>query len=514
MDDLNSKDGFFPYLIFLPNRYFDTKKWYNRFFNKIHGNVIKELNYIGVSAKRIKDLEDMQLLMFDNELEPKLNVTYIHLFNGEYFSEHKYSKKKLQKERELLFLLAAKLGVSSIEYNTDITETTLEKVNSSVNVKQIDASVTYSKTMTTSKGQVGKEIYLNRGAPVYCLSKNIDQVEENIRVKFQKLNKKMFSYDFYQKNDCLKCFVYKRFSFKMLSLEYTSESEDILDKSFEIKTILFNYGLGFKLNKNVCVTEKIVYKLQFFTDLELRLKLSEIIRIKNDPFAIVREIYDSEEDKDIAVYNIAEYVRRYAKQLQLQYLEHIDYEDNDDNKSKSNNNDNNKSYPDDSDADSDNSNDSHIIITNNYHHRLLKWISGQEAGTFEKICKTFISTYQIKTWLYSTLKHEKDLDPVDTDSDNWGLIQLKEKKYNKYQNNAIKDRLKDCNDEICHGDSVNSYYDRAVRKSSIKINSIECENDSDDDWMQQHIQSKHDRCDYIDNQEIEDEDKEEWADEY
>ena len=501
MEGVTQQNSFFPYLIFLPRRFFDTKKWYHRFFQTVKGNIVKELSYIGVVAKHVKDLQTMPSMMFDNELEPKLNMMYIHLFNGEYFSEKLYGKKKLQKERELLFLLAAKLGVSSIEYETDITETTLEKVDASINIKKIDTATTYSKLMSKSKGQMGKEIYLNRGAPVYCLSKNINQVEENIRVKFQKLNKKMFSYDFYQKNDSLKCFVYKRFSFKMLSLEYTSESEDIIDKSFEIKALLCDYGLGFKLNKNVSTTEKIVYKLQFFTDKELRLKLSETIRIRNDPFAIVREVYDAEEDKNIAVYNISEYVRKYAKQLRLQYIKHIGENDTDANNDKNSEN-------GDSDVNSIASNASHKLVTNNYGHRLTQWISTQEPGAFETICKTFISTYQIKIWLYSTLKHAEDLDPVDTDSDNWGLIQLRDKNFNKYKNSNKKcDKLKDCNDEMCSEDTNHvqnsSNKTTIIKKSSYKrnISSQEYEDDSDDDLIQQRvgpIKSNNDKDDDMD----------------
>ena len=64
---------------------------------------------------------------------------------------------------------------------------------------------------------------------------------------------------------------------------------------------------------------------------------------------------------------------------------------------------------------------------------LFRSISEQKEGTFENICKTFTSTYQIKTWLYSTLKHTEDLDPVDTDSEDWGVAQLREKKFNIFR---------------------------------------------------------------------------------
>ena len=162
MDNSNVHNTFFPYLIFLPERFFDTKKWYHKLFRSVHGNIVKELSYIGVTAKQLKDIPNMIVMKFDGNYEPKLNVTYIHLLNGEYYSEQIYSKKKMQKERELLFLLAAKLGISTIEYETDITETTLSKVDASLNVKKIDTTATYSKSSTTSKGQIGKEIYLNR----------------------------------------------------------------------------------------------------------------------------------------------------------------------------------------------------------------------------------------------------------------------------------------------------------------------------------------------------------------
>lgn len=391
-----------PYVIFLPKRYFRTTKFHYRLFQRIKGNIVKSFSDKGIIAKKMSDLNSMPNCTFDNHKEPKNNILYIHLINGEYFSDRLYARVKIEKERDLLFLLAAKLGVSTIEYDTELIETSLSQIEASTNVKQVNFGSALAKKTTKTKGQSGKETYLNRGAPVYCLSKNIDQIEENIKYKFEKLNNKLFSYDFYKSSHKLVCFVYKRFSFKMLSLEYTTESEDVLEKSFEANATLLEYGLGLHFQENISITEKIIYKMTFFTDHELRLKLSEVIRIENDPFAVIREVYNSEEDKDLAIYNITEYVRKYAK------FSKVNYKRGD------------------------------LLVTDNYHGRLLKWIHANDQDTFKNVCKTFTSTYQIKTWLKSTLKEDNDVDSIDTETDNNDLMNLGIKNFEKFKNRILQ----------------------------------------------------------------------------
>ena len=56
------------------------------------------------------------LLSFDDYPFPITNKLYIHLFNNQYYNENIYNKKKIDIEREMLFLLAGKLGVKTINY--------------------------------------------------------------------------------------------------------------------------------------------------------------------------------------------------------------------------------------------------------------------------------------------------------------------------------------------------------------------------------------------------------------
>ena len=52
---------------------------------------------------------------------------------------------------------------------------------------------------------------------------------------------------------------------------------------------------------------------KFYEDKELRPKLNEILHFEQDPFAVIREVYEDDNNKDIAIYHITEYVRKYAK---------------------------------------------------------------------------------------------------------------------------------------------------------------------------------------------------------
>ena len=53
----------------------------------------------------------------------------------------------------------------------------------------------------------------------------------------------------------------------MISLEYTSESEDIIEKSFEVKSVLMSYGIGITFERYDRTLETITYSISFFTDI-------------------------------------------------------------------------------------------------------------------------------------------------------------------------------------------------------------------------------------------------------
>ena len=319
----------------------------------------------------------IQVLSFDDYHAPKINVLYIKLIEGEYYSADLYSKTKLEKERQMLFLLAGKLGVHTINYKTEIVETTISNNNASISVNNVGLNTSYNKTTSKQKGVEGNEVYSNRGAPVYCISKKIGQIEKTLESKFKYLSNKSsnFSWEVYKNSPNLQTFVYKRFVFKMIELEYISKTDDIIDKSFEIKTILLNYGIGIKLDSYTSITDNITYKIVFFDDDKLTDKLTELARLSQDDFVTIRKYYDSEKSKkesniDIVVYHIATFVRNYAKKI-----------------SKPNG--------------------------VNYYDRLEKWITNNKPGVFEGTCHQFISSSQISTWMKHTLK--EDGDQIDND---------------------------------------------------------------------------------------------------
>ena len=416
------------YIIFLPDTYDQIPDCFC--IKHYRFGIVQELLDKGITIKFKKDITTIihqTKLVFDDELSPKLNILYIHLLGGEYYSDDKFSREKNERERKILFLLAAKLGVSSITYETELTDTTLNKISVSTNIKNVNTEATYSKQINKSNGQSGKEIYDNRGAPIFTLSINIHQVEENIKRKFGSLNNKMFSYDFYQNNANLRSFVYKRFSFKMSNMEYTSEIENNIELSFDVKTTLMNYGLGINFEKQHITTEKIIYNLDFYKNKELRIKLNEIVRLEEDTFGVIREIYDSEENKEISIYHITEYVRRYSKTCKITYqkLMTTDLDTTDLNSTKIDTNETD-------------------TFTETYYERLNHWIKTNSPEKFREQCKHFTSSYQIRTWFKDTLINDNEFVIEDENKDesnieNYGILKLKKDNFQIYIDNVLKD---------------------------------------------------------------------------
>ena len=397
------------FLIFLPDKYFNKIKrlWCVK---AVRTTIVEELEEKGICViPQKKILEYSVNYTFNEKKLPKINTLYVHLLNGQYYSDDIYCKKKMEIEREILFLLAGKLGVHLINYVVETTEITVTNLSASTDVKNINISTVYNKAITNTTSKTYEEEYSNRGAPVYIASKNIEQVEENIKRKFSCLPK-IFSYDFYEKNNKLKTFVFKRFNFKMKSLKYISETENILDKSFEVKSTLLGYGIGIKFDKYINNIEKVTYDINFFTDKEIRIQLDSVLRLKTDPFAIVRERYNNMDDKDIAIFHITDYVRKYAQKCTFKLVDPNDH--------------------------------TKVINDNlNLYPKLVKWIETNESGLFEGMCHTFISTYQIRTWLLSKIPLDSNEILNENDSskiEECTILSLQQKKYEKFKNSLLE----------------------------------------------------------------------------
>ena len=145
------------FVIFLNPRYFKAsffKSFYDKLKENLENKVVTIYN-IKPTVKEIKktiEEHSNKKLLFDDCPFPSTNTLYIHLFNGLYYNDNIYIKKKVEYEREMLFLLAAALGVKIIEYKTEIVETTISRIDAKLNIKKIKNGVNYSKSIEKKFG--------------------------------------------------------------------------------------------------------------------------------------------------------------------------------------------------------------------------------------------------------------------------------------------------------------------------------------------------------------------------
>jgi hypothetical protein len=395
------------YIMFLNPIYF-KKTFFKSVYNKIKRKLenkgitlfnIDEANY--EIQNKIKNITPK--ITFDDLLFPNTNTLYIHLFGNKYYSDKMYNKKKIEIEREMLILLAGKLGVKKINFDTEIIETTITKLSANIKIKGKGPSASFTKSINKSTGSSGEEEYLNRGAPVYLKFTNLQEVEKNIE---DKMDSTIFNYNFYKNTPKLESFVYKRFEFKMQKLEYTIETEDVSDLSFAVKAYFMDYGIDISFDKNISYYENIHYKLEFFTDDELKREFGKKIRNYKDKFYTIREYYDLLENKDKAVHFITEYVMEYADKYNYKLIDNLD-------------------------------NNSH-----NFSKHIQNFIKENESGKFETVCHDFQSTSQIRNWINKEFFNDnmEIINEMDiTDNNNNDVIKEDkiENKFNKYDKMSI-----------------------------------------------------------------------------
>ena len=365
--------------MFLKNSFFKPrffKSFYKKFRNSLELKGVKLFN-IDDTIKEINS--DNPSLTFDDEKYPNPNILYIHLFHNQYYNDNNYSKKKLSVEREMLFLLAGKLGVNIINYDTELIETTISRVDAEMKIKGHTNGIKYNKTIMKKTDTNGREEYLNRGAPLYIESKDIHEVEEDIKKNLGSLHSNVFNFEFYKNNQKLESFVYKRFEFKMSSLKYTLESEDISDISFSVRSCFSDFGFNIEFEKVTMISEKVNYNFLFFPDNELKIQYFTAKKMRSDPFYAVREQYNAVEDKDLAVQYIIEYVTKLTKECFYKIKNGCG-----------------NRY--------------------DYSKRLLEFIKNNPEGHFYSICHSFHSTLQIKNWIYKNLS-ENSFEIVNEEDD-------------------------------------------------------------------------------------------------
>ena len=381
------------FVIFLNPCYFKSS-FFKSFYNKLRDNLenkgitvyniktaVKEIrkltdeSKINVSSSNL-DICDSKTLLFDDYPYPSTNTLYIHLFNGIYYNDSLYIKKKVQYERDMLFLLGAALGVKSIEYKTDIVETVITRSEAKINIKGFKNGITYNKSIEKHEGTSGREEYSNNGSPILIESTTMKDVENKIKNQLGEMSSNIFNIDFYKNNPKLESFVYKRFHYKMDRLEYNIDSEDISDISFSVKSTFMEYGLKISFDKNVIHNEKICFNLIFYTHDELKKENINTKKEENDMFIILKQSYDNcntEQEKSKAITDIIDYMILVAEKCY--YTK------------------NNKKV--------------------SFSQKLYYYINSNH-DELSIICVKFHSTNQIKNWIYNTFTDlYNDIDLYD-----------------------------------------------------------------------------------------------------
>jgi hypothetical protein len=403
------------FVIFLNPRYF-KKSIFKSFYDKLKENlenkgitiyniktVVKEIkrlteeNEINVSKSDLNNI-NTKTLLFDDYPFPSTNTLYIHLFNGLYYNDNIYINKKVHYEREMLFLLAAALGVQSIEYKSEITETTIFRTEAKLSVKKFKNGVSYSKTINRNFGLSGREEYSNNGSPILINSSNMKMVENKIKEQFGEMSSNIFNIDFYKNNPKLESFVYKRVHYKMDKLEYNIESEDISDISFSVKSSFMEYGLNIAFDKNISCSERLSFLLIFYTYDELKKENIYTKKEDNDEFVILKQYYnkcENEFERQKIILDIIDYIMQISEKCGY-------YTYNNNQKVK-------------------------ISYAKKFYYYL-----DNNHEELEKICINFHSTNQIKTWISKTLDdmyNDINLNEVSNVSNGPSNVPLSPRKY-------------------------------------------------------------------------------------
>ena len=336
LDLLETKSQFEKFVIYLPTKFFNKSS----LFKNIYQRICKKLRYKGIMtydideyAKNLSRLNNYcnsikdNLLTIASEFEhhpdvsinyllknkfgnefieqkfddldyPSANVLYIHLYCGYYYNDKIYAKKKFDIERELLFFIAGNLGVGKITYNITNKETVITKIKSDANIRHIKNQIQFSKTYEEKKSSECTEIYENNGAPIlFDANGDIKKLEKEIKKSLEPINSPIFNYGFYKSNPKMVAFVCKRFLFKMNTLDYTSESEDVSEMSLTVQSCFADYGLQIAFESSTINTEKVTYKLEFHNEnnlLETYFQKNKYNDSATDPFVMIRKFYDKD----------------------------------------------------------------------------------------------------------------------------------------------------------------------------------------------------------------------------
>jgi len=312
------------YIIFLPDEFVSIRKCSLRFSK--YSKLLKGLKKNGIDyvcgekekCEKLRKMKDEKVrnfdtdstLTFDFETEPEYNKLYIHLCGTLYFSDDNYSRYRMNLEKELLLLLSGYLGAKEINIIDNKTVNDEMNVSSSVNVECATTDVGVGNTNNKSQKLSIKETYSLKNQNLLF----VDNMDEFKQCFFKKINSINPNYsEYFEICSKLVLFTSKRFNLRMLSYSYNLEQECKNEKSIQVKTLLYNYGIGLEYKSSLEVNTTQMYEVTFFEDDELLFYHIRNENIYLDKFARLRNNYEI--DKKIMRRDIDEKWGGYANDI-------------------------------------------------------------------------------------------------------------------------------------------------------------------------------------------------------
>jgi hypothetical protein len=284
------------YIIFLPDIIFSVKKCFYKCSKYIKLIKSLEKNGIDIIGETNKNswinninIKNNINLSFDYERQPELNKLYIYLCGSLYFSDDNYSRYRLNLEKELLLLLCGYLGgkkVSVITNNIDLKE---QKISTDVNLNNNSNNIDISNTNKNHFTNKIKEIYTLETKNL-LFEKDKNEFEIKLFEKLIKINEDFVEY--YKICLKLQIFTSKRFDLRMCHYSYQLEEEFKNEKIIQVKTLLYNYGIGLQYINTNQIINSYLYDIIFYKNDELFFYHERNLKCEKDIFCKLKNEYE------------------------------------------------------------------------------------------------------------------------------------------------------------------------------------------------------------------------------
>ncbi len=319
----------------------------------------------------------------DNEI-PEVNVLYIWLTEKKYYSDKIYPEQKSKLERDILLIVSGLLGASSVD-----CEVTLHKNDISIINGQLGSSTGVIEQEYKVKNEEVDDLKLNEeydntGAGLLIKSPEFSDFKKELDKKLKQIDKytKKGFYVYYNNSPELLLFTYKRSRLKLKNYKYQIKQEKILEKSIQIRNVLYNARLCGQIKTSQSTIKIYTYIIKFFP-------LEELVQNYNNKFKINYDINKMKEDKfyrlraDYEEENVKMLIKNpeWVGNVQPIYNECLKYAEK-----------------------------------HNCKDNLDEWIRTNIAGSFHSACHLFKNKKDVNKWFKANLNIEINIG-IDSDSE-------------------------------------------------------------------------------------------------